>query len=77
MPTLPTEPLAIMQPDQVRDAVDNMLALDLITNKQARLIRLLANQSHPVTVERLGRAIYVHAGDQHIRVLATGAVRYL
>ena len=77
MPTLPTEPLAIMQPDQVRDAVDNMLALDLISTKQARVIRLFATESEPVIVERIGRAVHVRAGDRRMRVLATGAVRYL
>ena len=76
MPTLPT-PLAIMQPDQVSTAVDNMLALDLITNKQARVIRLFATESEPVIVERIGRAIHVRAGDRHMRVMSTGAVRYL
>jgi len=76
MPTLPT-PLAIMQPDQVSTAVDNMLALDLISTKQARLIRMLANQPHAVTVERIGRAVHVHAGDRHMRVMSKGAVRYL
>jgi len=76
MPTLPT-PLAIMQPDQVSTAVDNMLALDLITNKQARVIRLLEAQPDTITVERIGRAVHVHAGDRHMHVMTTGAVRYL
>ena len=78
MPTLPTEPLMISAPDQVLAATDNLLALDCITPKQARVLRLLANQPDTVTVERVGAcALHVRAGDRHMRVMTTGAVRYL
>lgn len=78
MPNLPIEPLMISAPDQVLDAVDNLLALDLVTPKQARVLRLLANQPDRIVVERVGcHALRVCAGDRRMRVMATGAVRYL
>ena len=78
MPNLPIEPLMISAPDQVLDAVANLLALDLVTPKQARVLRLLANQPDRIVVERVGcHALRVRAGDRLMRVMSTGAVRYL
>lgn len=79
MPTLPTrEPLAISAPDQIAAAADNLFACGLITRKQTRVISLLATQPATVVVERVGPcAVHVSAGDRRMRVMTTGAVRYL
>jgi hypothetical protein len=78
MPNLPIEPVMISAPDQVLAAVENLLALDLVTPKQARVLRLLANQPDRIVVERVGcHALRVSAGDRRMRVMSTGAVRYL
>jgi hypothetical protein len=77
MTTMPTTPLAISQPDQLPAALDNLLALDLITRKQARVISLLAGQPDTITVERVGRYVHARAGSRHIHVMNNGVVRYL
>ena len=79
MPTLPTnEPLAISTPNQIAAATDNLLVSGLITRKQARVISLLANQPDAIVVERVVLcALHVRVGDRCMRVMTTGAVRYL
>jgi hypothetical protein len=77
MPTMPTEPLAISQPDQLRAALDNLLAFDLITRKQARVLSLLISEANTITIERVGNALHARAGDRYLRITAKGLVRYL
>jgi hypothetical protein len=77
MTTKPTEPLAISQPDQLLAALDNLLAFDLITRKQARVLSLLVSESGPITIERVGNALHVRASKHHLRITTKGLVRYL
>jgi hypothetical protein len=83
MPTLPTlarfEPLMVSDPDQVLAAVDNLLALDRITSRQARMLRLLARQPSRVYIDQwpTHRMLYIRTDNEPARfMLASGRVRW-
>ena len=78
MPTI-LEPLMTSEPDQALDAVENLVAMKLVTTKQARLLRMLAMRADHMTVLQQPdrRAVTVRMGNgDAMRITSEGRMQY-
>ena len=75
MPNL--SPVMTSEPDHAADAIDNLLALDLITKRQARTLHVIAQRQQPMHVEQSAprHTLHVVVGDDTLRICRKGFVR--